>query len=45
MQIFSADPIVFSNKFKKKIDHENMKKPLYKVAHNGPPSPVPPKAP
>ena len=36
MQLFSADAIVFSKKFKKKIDPENMKKPPSKVAHNRP---------
>ena len=36
MQLFSADAIVFSKKFKKKIDLENMKKPPSKVAHNQP---------
>jgi hypothetical protein len=39
MQLFSADPIVFSQKkIKKKIDPENMKKPPSKVAHNRPPT-------
>ena len=38
MQLFSADAIVFSKKFEKKFDPENMKKLPSKVAHNRPPT-------
>ena len=39
MQLFKADAIVFSEKFKKKVfDPENMKTPPSKVAHNRPPT-------
>ena len=39
MQLFSADPIVFSKKkIKKKFDPENMTKLPSKVAHNRPPT-------
>ena len=36
MQLFSADAIVFSKKFKKKFDPEKVKKWASKVAHSRP---------
>ena len=39
MQLFSADAtIVFLEELKKKIDHQNTKKPPLKIAHNRPPT-------